>query len=80
MINNIMKYTIIEKSWCKRRPPDAPGKRIKNIRIPNYKEELNHLCDMHVEYEDNTTKIFISRVINNNGWIVDGTHVAVRIE
>ncbi|RKZ47392.1 MAG: hypothetical protein DRQ58_06800 [Gammaproteobacteria bacterium] len=72
---------VIEKSWAKRRIPEKE-KKVINVRIPDYKQEQNHFCDMHVEYEDGTKATYIARVIHNeikDEWIVDGMHVAVKI-
>jgi len=72
---------IIQKSWSKRRAHTADP-IVKNVELSGYKEEHNHICKMHVEYEDGNHVTYIARVIYHNlknEWIVDGMHVAVRM-
>ena len=72
---------IIEKSWYKRRRPEEENK-VRSVRVPDYKKEHNHICDMHVIYEDGTETTYIARVLHNeikDEWIVDGMHVAVKM-
>jgi len=72
---------VIEKSWSKRRTLEE-SKKVKSVSIPDYKQEVNHFCNMHVVYEDGTTATYLSRVIRNDikdEWIVDGMHVAVKM-
>lgn len=72
---------IIEKSWYKRRRPEKELKAV-DVVLENYIQEHNHLCDMHVTYEDGSKATYIARVIYNDmrdEWIADGMHVAVRL-
>lgn len=77
-----MKFKIIEKDWFKRRTPAAKQVKVKEVSIPDYKQEHNHFCDMLVEYEDGSREKYIARVVYNeynDYWTVDGMHVAVRV-
>jgi hypothetical protein len=75
------KFEIIEKSWFKRRTPRPEPKPV-SVEIPDYKQERNHFCDMHVTYDDGSTKTLLSRVVQNHikkHWIVDGMEVSVLV-
>ena len=76
-----MKYTIIEKSWSKRRKLDH-SPTITNIEFIDFEKQHNHICKMRVFYEDQSVQTLISRVIYNpikDHWSVDGMQVAVRL-
>jgi len=78
-----MQFVEIKKDWFKRRAPDKIKKVFVSAEVPDYKQEHNHMCRMHVTYADGEVCSYISRVIYNklnNTWIVDGMHVTVRVE
>lgn len=77
-----MEFVIRHTSWYKRR--DAPTDVVKPIsaKIPEYKQERNHFCAMHVTYDDGSEKTYHSRVLQNpitKKWCVDGMHVIVDV-
>lgn len=78
-----MKYELIEKDWYKRRVPNSkPSPKIINITIDNFEKTHNHMCKMHIEYDDGQTESLVARVIQNQvtkKWTVDGMKVAVRV-
>lgn len=76
-----MKYEIIEKDWYKRRVPSTAPKAV-SVAFDNLQQQANHMCKMHVTFDNGEIKQLISRVIYNklnNTWSVDGMEVAVRI-
>ena len=77
-----MKFEIIERSWFKRRSP-TPNQPIPiSVTVTDYKQEHDHLCKMHVTFDDDSKKDFISRVVYNelnDYWTIDGMHVAVKV-
>lgn len=78
----VMKYTIIPKSWSKRRKLDTPL-QISHIEFIDFKREHNHICKMQVFYDDGSEEILVSRVVYNEikqHWTVDGMKVAVLVE
>ena len=77
-----MIFEIIEKDWFKRREPNKIKRKVLEVRIPDYKQEQNHFCDMFVTYDDGTEAKYIARVIYNkinDYWTVDGMHVSVKV-
>ncbi|MCP4437536.1 MAG: hypothetical protein GY810_01140 [Aureispira sp.] len=73
-----MKVQRIEKSWYKRRIPEKK-QEIIDIQVVDFRKEYNHLCNLIVKYKAAPTATYVSRVIYDRGWIVDGGHVSVRI-
>ena len=76
-----MKYTVVPKSWTKRRAHELP-REIINVEVDDLKKEKNHFCYMTVYYKDGGVEKYFSRVLRNhiNGkWFLDGMHVAIEI-
>jgi len=76
-----MNFIIRHTSWFKRRQPTIQLKPV-SATIPDYKQERDHFCTMHVTYEDGSKKTYNSRVLQNpvtKKWCVDGMHVIVDV-
>lgn len=72
---------IIKKSWFKRRKPTQEPEAVE-VELEDYKQEHNHLCKMHVVYDNGERATYVARVVYNDlrdEWIVDGANVAVKL-
>lgn len=69
-----MKYEIRQLSWSKRRT-HTENKEILNVRLEDYKEEINHFCKMYISYDNEAEIELTARVTYNDiqdYWIVAG--------
>tara|TARA_R110001583_G_scaffold131248_1_gene282935 strand:+ start:2626 stop:2898 length:273 start_codon:yes stop_codon:yes gene_type:complete len=80
-MNNII-FKIVPANWFKRRTPRPEPKPVNVIKIDGFKLMKNHLCRMHVKFDNGEVREFLSRVIYsdiNGKWLVDGMHVYVEV-
>ncbi|TDF38185.1 hypothetical protein EYS14_10835 [Alteromonadaceae bacterium M269] len=78
---NNYRFEIIPKNWAMRRKPAKEPEPV-SVTIPDFKYVKNHSCTMHVTYDNDETKTYLSRVLQNHitqEWKVDGMHVAVKV-
>lgn len=69
-----MEFKIRKLDWYKRRSPVKEPEAL-SVKIPDFKKEENHPCDVFTLYDDGIERRLLGRVVRNSVtgvWAVNG--------